>query len=111
MVSLKELASLEVFNLVENVSEDLLMIIKSFVHLHYIASELNVNAVEVARVFARYAYRGDTIYRVPTIGFSQARWYFHFCCSYLVFKIRYAGMALKALFSRLVFRVRHFEIL
>lgn len=113
LVSLKELASLEVFNLVENVSEDMMLIIKSFVHLNYIASDLGVNAVEIARVLAKYAFKGDTLYA----GWEEGRrsnlfvGYCKFYFQYIRFKSCVLQSVIVDFFTSLFQRILCIEIL
>ena len=101
------------FNLVENVSEDMMLIIKSFVHLNYIASDLGVNAVEIARVLAKYAFKGDTVYagwdegKHPNQFVAHVKFYFQ----YLRFKIYVAKGLVGEFFFHLLLRIKNIEIL
>lgn len=114
LVSLRDLASLEVFNLVEGVSEELMLIIKAFVHLNYIASELGAGSLEMARVFARYAFRGTSVYgiTVPSVGVLR-----YFCTwskylwDYSLFKGRYLLLAATKWIHRLKEKIYAWEFI
>lgn len=93
LISLKELASLEVFNLVENVSEDLLLIIKALVHLNYIASDLGISSIVAAKTLARFAYEGDSLFLPGALSQNKNRSYLSFYFRYFGFRLRFLGFS------------------
>jgi aarF domain-containing kinase len=111
LVSLRELASLEVFRLVENASEDLMLVIKSFVHLHYIASDLGVNSFEVARVLAKFAFKGEAFWGPEAERKSAIRKYFGFYSKYIFFKLAVARKLFSEAICNLYYRLLSIEII